>query len=207
MDQEPDILAPPEPKPETARWLIGWIGALCGLAIVAAVVLPPKPSGWDYSTGERSRVSRVQADMRTLAVAIESYYIDHSAYPAWAMGKNGVNSGIGPDNPAYRVPTFMARPEGSKLYTLTTPISYMPTYFADPFIPYPRKGFGTYAYWVGGKFNQGWIIYSPGPDHQYDIVPWEDYAPGQQMSDAWIDKTYDATNGSRSRGDIWKVKQ
>lgn len=204
MDQESDIFGPSEPKPGSRRWLFGWMGAICLVAVIMAVVLPPTPSDWDYNLGGRSRWARVQNDMRAIAVAIESYFADNGVYPAWAVGKNGINFEIGPEHPAYRVPTFMVKSQQADIHTLTTPVSYMSTYVLDPFMP-SRRGVSTYGYWVGGKHNEGWILYSPGPDLKYDIIPWEDYAPGVR-NERLINKTYDPTNGNHSAGDIYKIK-
>lgn len=137
----------------------------------------------------RSRAGRVRADMRSLQIGVETYFIDHEAYPAWVMAEKSA-------------PGFMAKagPHES-IHTLTTPIAFISSYCTDPFAP----GGGTYAYWAG-DCRQGWILYSPGPDEQYDIVPWEDYTPGSETpSAALIGKTYDPTNGEVSGGDIWKI--
>lgn len=58
----------------------------------------------------RSQVSRVRGDMRTLATAIESYYVDHGAYPPAAANQ-------------FLQPSY-----------LTTPIPYLgPSPFTDSF--------------------------------------------------------------------------
>ncbi len=147
---------------------------------------------------------RVQSDQRSIALALESYYVDHKSYPAWAIGMYGVNNKLRASDPAFAMPTFMIRSANRpRLATLTTPVAYLSDYVSvtDPYAP--TKG-AHYGYWTDGK---GWILYSAGPDETYDIVPSQDYTPGLPTKASLIHKTYDATNGSRSRGDIWKVKQ
>ncbi|MCX7046176.1 MAG: hypothetical protein NTX50_11910 [Candidatus Sumerlaeota bacterium] len=124
----------------------------------------------------RAKVSRAKADQRSLAIALEAYYVDYKAYPAWVCGGNGVCSndwtttpglighvnafaGTGPG--AAKIHSFRIR-NGSNadnlFMTLTTPISYMTSYFADPFAS--TRG-ASYGYYADAK---GWIVYSFGPD-------------------------------------------
>ena len=54
----------------------------------------------------------------------------------------------------------------------------------------------------------GWIIWSPGPDGIYDIDPFADYDPRlTELPLSLLNKTYDPTNGTRSRGDVYRLKQ
>ncbi|MEN6625677.1 MAG: hypothetical protein ABFD69_05550 [Candidatus Sumerlaeia bacterium] len=141
--------------------------------------------------------------MRSIQIAIESYYVDNSAYPAFAAGKDGINADL-VLCPAYDQPTFMTRtPERPGLYTLTTPIQYMSAYPTDRFL----LAGASYAYSTCGSHDQSWILYSPGPDGIYEIVPREDYDPTKPVpSISLINKTYDPTNGGMSAGDIYKYK-
>ncbi|PKO16486.1 hypothetical protein CVU37_10935 [candidate division BRC1 bacterium HGW-BRC1-1] len=55
--------------------------------------------------------------------------------------------------------------------------------------------------------SAGWIIWSPGPDEEYDL-DWTLYNPDDpQPSPELLTFAYDATNGSVSGGDIFRVKQ
>lgn len=58
-----------------------------------------------------------------------------------------------------------------------------------------------YAYYSAGD---SWILYSAGPDKDYDIDPVND---GDDVFDPasllLIMKTYDPTNGTVSDGDVW----
>lgn len=155
----------------------------------------------------RSPVARAQADMRTIAVAVDSYYVDEKAYPIWAAGQAGANSDLPYTHPSYSVPTFAvqtgSRPE---IYTLTTPVSYVASFVSDPFTRLEGSS-ATYAYWAGDCAH-GWIIFSPGRDRVYNIVPEKDFNPrSHAISNSLIEKTYDASNGTNSNGDIWLSSQ
>lgn len=185
-------------------WPLLAILMLSGVAL--AVLLPPQKTDTEYSSG-RSKVSRVKGDQRSLTIAIETYYLDNNEYPAWSAGPGGANAFAAPQSHAYQIPTFRnRRDKNDTLATLTTPISYVSSYFSDPFADV--RG-ATFAYWVTPKDKgTGYIVWSPGPDGIYDIVPEEDYSPLTiAPSPSLIDKTYDPSNGTSSRGDVWRVKQ
>ncbi len=204
------------------------IELLIVVAIIAILAAIAVPNFLEAQT--RSRVARVQADQRTIAVAIESYYVDCSSYPAQAssfpsQSAYGVNdiqscSTALPASCRY-MPTFIhKRDQNDNTYTLTTPMQYMTSFVADPFAS--SKG-ATYSYSVGGSYGQGWIMWSYGPDmdeyssSDIQIVqgairgqPAVDtlyYNPGVQTSLLLINATYDATNGTSSSGDVYKIKQ
>lgn len=220
-----------------------WVarGALV-LAAADAVLVALLVHGNYLTARVMPRVSRVRAEMRWLADAIEKYYVDHNIYPAWGIGKNGpggtqtYNYRIGAvqkdkTGPPTYLPTFLlngAEPNQG-FVTLTTPVAYAASYPRDPFSPIKDS---TFVYWrvfpgangvlwdvlgekdaVGGV---GWILVSPGPDGVYDVPHnMEVYNPAvwpRPRLVAGTNKfgvafTYDPTNGTFSRGDIWRVKQ
>jgi hypothetical protein len=129
--------------------------------------------------------SRVRAEMRVMAVALEAYYIDYDRYPAWEMSNL-----YQPPQPILMNPS------------LTTPIAYLSAMFQDQFARSNAGGFTYYAH------KDGWIITSPGPDEDYDIVPQQEYDGSiTQPSPQLLLKAYDVTNGTISNGDIFRVKQ
>ena len=74
--------------------------------------------------------------------------------------------------------------------------------FSDPFAHATGLPFAYHA--VG---NEGWIVWSAGPDGRYEIDPATDYDPAERVPKASLTgKTYDPSNGSESRGDIWRTK-
>ena len=59
------------------RWLLATVAVALILSIMYVILFPPH-----MDVSRRSRVSRVKADQRSLATAIEAYYVDHNTYPA-----------------------------------------------------------------------------------------------------------------------------
>ena len=192
-----------------------WVGGLIILSIVILYVAPGLirmiPLPFYHPAPRRHVVAPVKANQRSMATALESYYIDYSEYPAWIVGEGGANSFLPPDSPSYNVPTFRIKDSAQgthDLHTLTTPITYVTSYLYDPFVHVNEKPVGaTFGYWTDDPKNGGWIIWSPGPDGIYDINPQADYDSTQEVpSESLYNKTYDPTNGTNSRGDIWRVK-
>jgi len=133
------------------------------IAILAAIAVP------NFLEAQvRAKVSRVKSDQRSLATAIESYYVDNNQYPAVAGGTGpGVEEGgLGAvDSQFYSTaptttgfPKTFRRRGTSQLQTLTTPVAYITSYFPDPFADTRGTTFRFYA------DTAGWIINSWGPD-------------------------------------------
>jgi hypothetical protein len=55
------------------------------LHIVVSFVQFPGPA----IDGPPTRITRARIEMRSLATAIEAYYVDNNTYPAWGIGANG----------------------------------------------------------------------------------------------------------------------
>lgn len=150
----------------------------------------------------RSPVSRAKNDMYSLSVAIKKYQTDNGCCPAWGIGEEGMNYAVGKENPAFYQPTFRRswiREDSKAINTLTTPVAYIGQYPLDPF----AKKKATFAYYSDGG---QWIIWSPGFDGNYDIDPKRDWDPKiAQPSERLMLKSYDASNGTYSSGDIWRV--
>lgn len=159
-------------------------------------------------------VKHVQADMRTLATALESYRIDHGTYPASsARPEENCFGELSGKYPALaQQPTFM-RPRQSVPATLMAPRAYLSQYPEDPYAPAIKT---TYAYYsVNDPKNpdrSGWIVWSPGPDEKYDLTMKnikEAFDPKRTRKPTTflLERRYDPTNGNISSGDIWRVKQ
>ncbi|NUN51586.1 MAG: prepilin-type N-terminal cleavage/methylation domain-containing protein [Planctomycetaceae bacterium] len=220
------------------------------IAILAAIAVP------NFLEAQvRSKVSRVQSDQRSMATALASYYVDNNGYPmavVLASGSNSVRNRVATGSTASTTsqavsipataatvgstfnterPTFAlaglvsGRPE---FHGLTTPISYITTYFNDPF---SNGGRETFTYLPDGP---GWLLISFGPDADQGTsilagnqlvresntqftTPTEtpfngrDLAGSRQRlligsrSGANGAYTYDPTNGTTSGGDVWKL--
>lgn len=158
------------------------------IAILAGIAIP------NFLEAQiRSKVSRVKAELRTIALGLESYHSDHNRYPPSTL-------------------VFRSR----RLRPLTTPIAYLSSVPQDVFQSQsagggPWRRSGTYAYGAMPIDEESrWALASNGPDLNRDSNPIEFY-PGYSES-IWENPEtgfnyvrYDPTNGTISNGDIWRV--
>jgi Tfp pilus assembly protein PilE len=169
-----------------------------GLPLILAVAVRSSVAGYSEAN-VRSRVSRARADQRSLATALEAYYVDNNGYVPWATGDQGVNNFLPAGSASRGRPTFR-NPSAGGPRTLTTPLAYITQLQPDPFAP--DKG-AVYSYYRDGG---GWILLSAGPDGDYDIDPQKLYNSSvTQPSTELLSKAYDPTNGTISDGDIFRV--
>ncbi len=162
------------------------------IAILAAIAVP------NFLEAQvRSKVSRVNADMRSMATAIEAYHVDQNKYPEKIDGD--------------KYPEGYAR---YRLTSITTPIAYMSSIPGDPFCEMNLAGGGrpgdepSFIY-LKAKYHPEWklnwdtdvdlrmalntphtqwVLVSQGPMHRDTNYIW------------WT--PYDPTNGTVSRGII-----
>lgn len=209
------------------------IELLIVVAIIAILAAIAVPNFLEAQT--RSKVSRVRSDHRSLATAIETYYVDNNEYPAFVTNTdvaNVVDRGQYANAPTNVGVTFRAK-HLTALSTLTTPIAYITSYFPDPFAD--TKGI-TFRYYTDSR---GWILGSFGPDVDESTggdLDWNKVADvvvaplgGTTTLETVYDArqaqpsqlllvgasttasngsfTYDPTNGTVSSGDLWRVKQ
>jgi prepilin-type N-terminal cleavage/methylation domain-containing protein len=161
----------------------------------------------------RARVTSALADMRSMATAMESYYIDFKTYPGDHDPDEGFNS--------------------QSLYQLTTPIAYIALVPEDPFTP-PNTGLSSPGDEIGWEmastgnsrfiahlypteFNSNVYAYaltSHGPDVGDDFSCNDDWPfcgrtgnPCDPNSGSggrgWV--YYSATNGTKSSGELVQV--
>jgi prepilin-type N-terminal cleavage/methylation domain-containing protein len=142
------------------------IELLIVVAIIAILAAIAVPNFLEAQT--RSKVSRVRSDQRTLATALEAYYVDYNLYPAQSsstgtggMGINRALANNGAGNTLLIMPSFrIKRNAGDQIMTLTTPVAYISSFFPDPFAD--TKG-AIFAYSIA-RYGLGWILWSFGPD-------------------------------------------
>jgi len=194
------------------------IELLIVVAIIAILALIAVPNFLEAQT--RAKVSRLKADMRTAATALEAYAVDHNTYPfarlALIAGWSQINRGG----------IFM-------VIDLTTPIAYLTSLnLKDPFIPeiatdrwgdipayhqsqgsvsrtfnYMNIDMGR-AEWNLGPTNVHWVLISYGPDHIRGPIPGvsppylHSYARDPIGTNYYAAAWYDPTNGTVSGGDI-----
>jgi prepilin-type N-terminal cleavage/methylation domain-containing protein len=169
------------------------------IAILAAIAVP------NFLEAQvRAKVSRTKADIRTIAVGMETYAVDNNKYPP------NYNTGFYPDitpTPASEYLTYVQ---------LTTPIAYLTSTPVDVFGPdQVNPALESYFDFVGIDTVQGqpteytaavrnfwqghgvkWLITSRGPDRFYSL--------GANLHEVNI-HTYDPTNGTVSRGDFGRT--
>jgi Tfp pilus assembly protein PilE len=174
------------------------------IAILAAIAVPNF-----LEAQTRSKISRVKADMRSVATGLEAYCTDNNAYPIGTY---------------YNVLV--------RVKELTTPVAYLTTVgFHDPFMPVAQfedntaagnrensltyynftgvtgRGitFGDYELLSSGQSFRGWMTCSNGPDRKESYIA-HYYSKIQTFpANLLCDSLYDPTNGTVSSGDISRV--
>ena len=145
------------------------IELLIVVAIIAILAAIAVPNFLEAQT--RAKVSRVKNDLRSVATALESYFVDFNMYVPSATCTDGdtvsedsmptVNASLSKD-PAIERLTFATYREGvddQLCFSLTTPISFMSSVPSDPFAD--TKG-SAFSYW--NAKDMGWIMWSYGPN-------------------------------------------
>lgn len=189
------------------------------IGILAAIAIPNL-----LQAQIRAKVSRVKADHKTHATALELHHFDHNHYPPMSdypnTGKNEhgfliwgdwENGNIEPENQAtVRFSTW-----------LTTPVAYLSSILYDPFIATSYGSsvtFGRgcemgkrYIYYNNSDFFKSenndftkhqlavygkWFLYSWGPDTEWNDKP-----------DRRCHKEYDPSNGITSNGNIFRCEK
>lgn len=153
------------------------------VGILAAIAIPNFKSAMSHSN-----VSTIQQEMRTIATALEAYYIDYDQYP---------------------LPQYDNEDNAVLPSTITTPIAYATCILNDI---YNDTDNDHYRYYTDSSTK--WIVASFGPDKKsgnsgiqgginLDIESaLTDDELGFPLQSSPL--TYDPTNGTKSPGDIWR---
>lgn len=195
------------------------IELLIVVAIIAILAAIAVPNFLEAQT--RSKVSRVKSDMRSLATAMEAYKVDTQWYPLTTYSKWPANGSYTADMLKWGQTTY------SSMWRLSTPVAYIAsasafnspfgTEVADHFpdgqwtlkkdvywyvsadhAENPEQVFSTYTnigYYsqMGASKAMMWFLCDAGPDKTLA------YTTGDGVS-----IPYDPTNGTVSRGDIFR---
>ena len=198
-------------KRNKAFTLIELLIVVAIIAILAAIAIP------NFLEAQvRSKVSRMKADMRSVTVGIESYYVDNNSYM-----------------PGYNIPPWNS-PVHYGLWACTTPIAYITQgkvkdiFSRDPY----ATGSGLLMWDLfdadnvciesstgapGGpptSTNKGvyWLLISRGPDRTsgfYSTDPEYDVRVRIREAETdlgpFLNTIYDPTNGTVSTGNIWRA--
>ena len=196
------------------------IELLIVVAIIAILAAIAVPNFLEAQT--RSKVSRVKADMRSLATVIESYRTDYNTYhpPGQYYNPDDTYLHYGPIYGAWwlyiewtgpRGPQGGPNPQGNGVW-LTTPVSYITNIPIDPFTTsllntqarrdWGMPGVNTASVLYGRRLNGALSEYPPGwdpPIHKDVGYFMSSVGPGLELN---YHPPYDPTNGTVSRGDI-----
>jgi prepilin-type N-terminal cleavage/methylation domain-containing protein len=216
----------PNGRTATAFTLIELLIVVAIIAILAAIAVPNF-----LEAQTRSKISRVKSDLRTLATALESYYVDYNSYTC--RNTEGENPYL-PNTDPY--------PYWTGFRMLTTPVGYITSLPRDPFgatraaLTAPRGA----AYGLGtGRASDRratlrtdaadprlpadcWMVESDGPDRWDDTnggiiassrFPWPTLSANDLTANTGAITAanqpvpipalfYDPTNGTLSNGEI-----
>ncbi len=192
------------------------------IAILAAIAIP------NFLQAQvRSKVSRVQADMRSAATALESYYVDHNAYPPDRVHYKEVHADGNRTQELADGTTVEVGAAGDGLLLdtlpvyLSTPVAYLTdAHLPDPFrdgtrfdttaanraITYhPMRFFVEEYEWnaINLDVYGDWRIYSFGPDAGETFSRFNYRRDGNEY---WFLEVYDPTNGTISKGNIIRTQ-
>ncbi|MFH1739212.1 MAG: prepilin-type N-terminal cleavage/methylation domain-containing protein [bacterium] len=148
------------------------------IGILAAIAVPNF-----LNAQTRAKISRIQADQKSVSTALEQYRLDHNSYPPDATNRYPVG-----------------------LYLLTSPVAYIQTIPRDPFLSIEDKSLPIDQTPNGPFFAMGtdtelpnrvgtYALAAAGPDHDDDtgnMTGWP--------ATVWWD--FDPSNGLSSNGDI-----
>ncbi len=197
-------------KHDKAFTLIELLIVVAIIAILAAIAIPNF-----LEAQTRSKVSRMMADMRSVSVGIESYYVDNNSYM-----------------PGFNIPPWNS-PVHYGIWALTTPLAYITQgKVKDIFDRNPYQTQAGLLMWdlfdannviiesstgaPGGpptSNNKGvyWMLMSRGPDHTsgfYSTDPEYDIRTRIIMAETdlgeFLNTIYDPTNGTVSNGNIYR---
>jgi type II secretion system protein G len=198
--------------PKRGFTLIELLVVVAIIAILAAIAIP------NFLEAQmRAKVARIKSDMRTMATALETYAVDHTAYPPRRNDEAGMPA------PHYDR-------QSQELSRLTTPVSYITAlprdilargdrglpYLIDYFDPVQTMWLvGLTRGWVGQDWPSesdyralvNWMVVSVGPDGYLGLtIPGEPggYPPQPQPVLFTISRVYDPTNGTNSIGNIFR---
>jgi prepilin-type N-terminal cleavage/methylation domain-containing protein len=175
------------------------IELLIVVAIIAILAAIAVPNFLEAQT--RAKVTRARSDMRAIASGIETYFMDYGTYT------NDSDEILGESNQ-------------SGLLGITTPIAYVATLPYDPFRSLEKNG---YYELCSGADHQGWgslygaqgsekaiqcyLLLSPGPDAALDLgnADTDDTTNNDTFPWGTICISYDATNGTKSNGDLYRA--
>jgi prepilin-type N-terminal cleavage/methylation domain-containing protein len=190
-----------------ARFAFTLIELLIVVAIIAILAAIAVPNFLEAQT--RAKVARVKSDQRTIATALESYFVDHNRYAAQGDVTQptypfltDVTRVFGGDGPGH------APNNRAIAFQLSTPVAYLSStssVFADPFF----RGFGqggtnlvndTRFYNYSGDYWQG-RIYQPSSDGS--VTQFEATSRQLQQVSGWHVRSRSTDGDYEARANGW----
>ncbi len=172
------------------------IELLIVVAIIAILVAIAVPNLLLAQT--RAKVSREQADQRTVAIAMEAYASDTSnRYPEYGHPQDSA------------APSILFLP-----VRLTTPVAYVTSLPSDVFIGQVTAAPQQHTFYYRHNYDANYLgSFRPGghvQEHYHSLtgsdapVMWEEWSFGPDLDDDHGVTLYDATNGTISNGDLMR---
>ena len=174
------------------------------IGILAAIAIP------NFLQAQvRSKVARSLADEKTIDLALSQYNIDNNAFPHTCASA---------PLPSWCPPSM---PLIERIRRLTTPVDYIQSYPTDAF-GYVVPGFNDMKYYLyyDPRDSEGWILYRFLPESGWAsglprVGQWivQGFGPDNELETIlvfWKGVTptffypYDPTNGTISRGDVYR---
>ncbi|MGC8841903.1 MAG: type IV pilin protein [Candidatus Sumerlaeaceae bacterium] len=179
------------------------IELLIVVAIIAILAAIAVPNFLEAQT--RSKVSRAKSDLRSIATALESYYVDNNHYPPFTvfvrglLGEQQIHLVTTPVAYISSVPQDVFQAGKPKKYPGATGTCAAKNY-DDWYGPYPRYFlYSTNTFLLNGE--SGWTVRCMGPDLDFDLVG---CASDNDIAEP-LNGKYDPTNGTVSNGDVLRA--
>lgn len=193
------------------------IELLIVVAIIAILAAIAVPNFLEAQT--RSKVSRCMSDMRSLATATESYRVDWNRYPLYGhiRGSGAIQYPATDNIDGLNDQMSFVGP------CITTPVSYITSYFDDPFAAQFVVSGGSAT--AEGQYLIKKIEYinleqhvanfgGGGPPFAAQLIPawggWRTVGAGPDQdrgTDIKLNIVYDPTNGTISDGDVVRCQR
>lgn len=176
------------------------------IGILAAIAIPNF-----LQAQTRAKVANAKSDLRTVAVAMEAYFVDYDSYPRDYNDSpfDASMQGDGAPTIIEESPNVPVGLSGApvwvlswrSLQALTTPVEFLTSLPDDPFYTNCPFGYDSQMGSAGTNFVRGYMLTSMGPDTKvgdwmYNLI----VGPGN--AGIW----YDPSNGTISLGDMWKAE-
>jgi type II secretion system protein G len=192
------------------------IELLIVVAIIAILAAIAVPNFLEAQT--RAKISRVRAELRSFATAIETYHIDYNKYPQSLPGAKGEEIVCLSTPVAYmnNLPRDVFKLQLRNIDDVTKFDGFIYDYVLYKFFPNLPRGSDFPGLKSGNtpifdcvrmdqptfKFlaNYDWFMFSIGPDldEEYNYI-----SNGNKFPRTLIGRAYDATNGTLSSGDLY----